>query len=159
MMSRSICDNVEKDCLVANAAPNANPMKSRPFSLIWSLLSRTTASGSSGLPPRYRVSEIRYRAQHSISKTLISNAHSISTFCCFCTFDIVCRYRRYLISKVTLFDIEGDFTVITLRYRRSRADARAVIGARAVIDWAGGTEPSIPQVLHSQTPNQGNSRT
>ena len=40
-MSRSICDNLEKDCLVANAAPNANPMQSRPFSLIWSLLSRT----------------------------------------------------------------------------------------------------------------------
>ncbi len=40
-MSRSICDNLEKDCLVANAAPNANPIQSRPFSLIWSLLSRT----------------------------------------------------------------------------------------------------------------------
>jgi hypothetical protein len=39
-MSLSICDNLEKDCLVANAAPNANPMQSRPFSLIWSLLSR-----------------------------------------------------------------------------------------------------------------------
>jgi hypothetical protein len=40
-MSRSICDNLEKDCLVANAAPNTNPMQSNPFSLIWSLLSRT----------------------------------------------------------------------------------------------------------------------
>jgi hypothetical protein len=40
-MSRSICDNLEKDCLVANAAPNANPMQSSPFSLIWSLLSQT----------------------------------------------------------------------------------------------------------------------
>jgi hypothetical protein len=32
---------LEKDCLVANAAPNANKMQSRPFSLIWSLLSQT----------------------------------------------------------------------------------------------------------------------
>jgi hypothetical protein len=39
-MSRSICDNLGKDCLVANAAPNANPMQCRPFSLIWNLLSR-----------------------------------------------------------------------------------------------------------------------
>ncbi len=38
-MSRSICDNLEKDCLVANDAPNATPMQSRPFSLIWILLS------------------------------------------------------------------------------------------------------------------------
>ena len=43
-MSQSICDKLEKDCLVADAAPNAthtNPLQSRPFSLIWSLLSRT----------------------------------------------------------------------------------------------------------------------
>ncbi len=62
-----------------------------------------------------------------ISKTSISNAHLISTFC---TFDIIRRYRRCLISKVTLFDIEGDkpsiskvmnrvvdFEVSCLRYR------------------------------------------
>jgi hypothetical protein len=42
---------------------------------------------------------------HSKSKTSISNAHSISTFF---TFDIVYRYRRYSILKVTLFDIKGD---------------------------------------------------
>ncbi len=27
-MSQSICDKLEKDCLVANTAPNANPMQS-----------------------------------------------------------------------------------------------------------------------------------
>ncbi len=36
-MSRSICDNLEKDCLVSNVAPNANPMQSGPFLLIWIL--------------------------------------------------------------------------------------------------------------------------
>jgi hypothetical protein len=49
------------------------------------------------LPPRYLVSDLRYRTSHSISKRSISNVHSMSTFC---TFDIVCRHRRCSISKV-----------------------------------------------------------
>ncbi len=43
-MSPSICYNFEKDGLVANAVPNANPkqtLQSSPFLMIWSLLSRT----------------------------------------------------------------------------------------------------------------------
>jgi hypothetical protein len=49
------------------------------------------------------VSDLRYRAQHSISKTSISNAHSII---------IMNRYRRFA-SSISYVDIEG------IRYRRS----------------------------------------
>jgi hypothetical protein len=49
-----------------------------------------------------RVSDLRYRRSHSILKTSISCAHSISNVC---AFDIVHRYRRCSISKVTTFDI------------------------------------------------------
>ncbi len=45
---------------------------------------------------------LRYRILHS--------AHSISTFF---TFDIVYRYRRCSISKVTLLDIKGDIPLIS----------------------------------------------
>ena len=73
---------------------------------IWHPSTVTVTSGS--LPPQYRVLDLRYRAQHSISKTSILNAHSISTFCTRPIEGI--RYRRshYSISKVT-----------NLPYRRS----------------------------------------
>ncbi len=69
-------------------------------------MAQCQAHPSGSLPPR-RVLDLRYRTSNTISKTSISYAHSISTFC---TFDIVFRYRRYRrysISKVSLFDIEG----------------------------------------------------
>jgi hypothetical protein len=71
---------------------------------------------SGSLAPRYRVSDLRYRTKHSISKTSISNAHSISTFF---AFDIVYRYRRCSISKVPLFDIEGDLPSISNVIKRA----------------------------------------
>jgi hypothetical protein len=51
------------------------------------------------------VSGLRYRTSPSILNTSISYAYSISTFC---TFDVVFRYRKCSISKVSLFHIEGD---------------------------------------------------
>jgi hypothetical protein len=98
------------------------------------------ASGS--LAPRYRVSNVRYRAKHTISKTSISNDHSISTFF---TFDIVYRYWRCSISKVTRFDIEGDIPSIsnviyrTVRHCRYRSFVSSIsniiIRYRALISY------------------------
>jgi hypothetical protein len=55
---------------------------------------------------------IRYRRA---TKTSTSNAHPIipGPISTFCTFEIVCRYRRCSISKVSLCDIEGHKPLIS----------------------------------------------
>ncbi len=77
---------------------------------------------SGSLSSRYRVSDLRYRTSHSISRTSISYAHSISTFF---TFDIVYRYRRCLISKVMnrVIDIE----ISCFQYRANILRSRILI--------------------------------
>ncbi len=71
--------------------------------LVWLSWHRHSTPGS--LPPQYRMSDLRYRTSPSISKTSILYAHSILTRT-FCTLDSNC-YQRWLISKVSLFDIKG----------------------------------------------------
>jgi hypothetical protein len=103
-MSRSICDNLEKDCLVANAAPNANPMQSRPFSLIWSLLSRTIDRSidrsiwNLGTPIS------------SVGRSISNELYDVEDFDIECSFDIDVFYIRYRISISKVFDIEGHST-------------------------------------------------
>jgi hypothetical protein len=109
-------------------------------------LSHRDCHASGSLPPRYRVSDLRYRTSHSILKTSISNdsnAHSILTFLHlryrYMVFDIEgllngVRYRRshYSISKVTnlrskVMNRVADIEVSCLRYRTNTIRYRMLI--------------------------------